>query len=587
MNQRINNTMIKILMQVILVVLITLFLILVISMNVIHYGALAEDVANGVTYILYSGLFSPIIWVVLVLVGLLYLVGKDSVAFRFMAVLLVFLWPMVIMLNFLIHGYVVGDQPRTEFALGSLMVSGRVTFSQASLISGYFDWPSTWLLEGTFSNVIGISPFGAPVYLMVITYLLLGLALVIMSRRLFPPHDHEYDLAMASMLAYAILNPYKILHFCPQVYAIMLFALFLAILLKRSLTAKDFILVFIFSIAIITSHPLTSIVVAGIIGSIIIFNLVKRGRELRGGFILSAIILISFIMWNLRYENLLSSVVMELRKPQIQPLPPVSGLNIYSVNAFFKLMAFYHYASFTILIAGSLLAIAVLFKRKSPLSVRVFAIGVGIIAGSALLNFIPGAFFNRLLYFTGAFISSLVPIAVHSVKRRLIRGISRNHFNLLVIIVILLVPILSHVALLEFLTDNNPVATITGPYETSADIFIAEHYNFGGCIGIPSGALGFYTYMIDSNLSEPLCTYLLGDIASSVSIRPLNYLSASIFVKSVYIGNVFEVSPRERFNYYMRTLINNFKLVDYYLNVNYDLIYNNEVFKIYSAFEQR
>jgi len=125
MNQRINNTMIKILMQVILVVLITLFLILVISMNVIHYGALAEDVANGVTYILYSGLFSPIIWVVLVLVGLLYLVGKDSMAFRFMAVLLVFLWPMVIVLNFLTHGYVVGDQPRTEFALGSLMVSGR------------------------------------------------------------------------------------------------------------------------------------------------------------------------------------------------------------------------------------------------------------------------------------------------------------------------------------------------------------------------------------------------------------------------------------------------------------------------------
>jgi hypothetical protein len=143
------------------------------------------------------------------------------------------------------------------------------------------------------------------------------------------------------------------------------------------------------------------------------------------------------------------------------------------------------------------------------------------------------------------------------------------------------------VALLEFLTDNNPVATITGPYETSADIFIAEHYNFGGCIGIPSGALSFYVYMTNPNLSKPLCTYLLSNIASSVLIRPLNYLSASIFVKSVYIGNIFEVSPKEIFNYYMRTLINNFKLVDYYLNVNYDLIYNNGVFKIYSTFGQR
>jgi hypothetical protein len=562
--------------------LIVLFLTQIVSMNVIHYSALAENVANGVTYILYSGLFSPIIWVVLVLVGLLYLVSRDNVAFRFMAVLLVFLWPMVIVLNFLIHGYVVGDQPRTEFALGSLMVSGRVTFSQASSISGYFDWPSTWLLEGIFSNVVDVSPFAAPVYLMVITYLLLGLALVVMSSRLLP--HHEYDLAMVSMLAYAILNPYKILHFSPQVYALTLFALFLAILLKRSLTMEDFIPVFIFSMAIITSHPLTSIVVAGIIGSILIFNLVKRGRELRGGFILSAIILILFITWNLRYENLLSSVVMELKKPQIQPLPPVSGLSIYSVNVFFKLMAFYRYVSFIILIVGSLLAVAVLLKRKSPLRVRVFAIGVGIIAGSALLNFIPGAFFSRLLYFTGAFISGLFPIAIHSVKERLRKGV---FLEIILLIVIILIPILSHVALLEFLTDNNPVATITGPYETSADIFIAEHYNFGGCIGIPSGALSFYVYMTNPNLSKPLCTYLLSNIASSVSIRPLNYLSASIFVKSVYIGNIFEVSPKEIFNYYMRTLINNFKLVDYYLNVNYDLIYNNGVFKIYSTFGQR
>ena len=583
MNQRIDNAMIKILTQVILIMLIVLFLTQIVSMNVIHYSALAENVANGVTYILYSGLFSPIIWVVLVLVGLLYLVSRDNVAFRFMVILLVFLWPMVIMLNFLIHGYVVGDQPRTEFALGSLMVSGRVTFSQASLISGYFDWPLTWLLEGIFSNVVDVSPFAAPVYLMVITYLLLGLALVVMSSRLLP--HHEYDLAMVSMLAYAILNPYKILHFCPQVYALTLFALFLTILLKRSLTMEDFIPVFIFSMAIITSHPLTSIVVAGIIGSILIFNLVKRGRELRGGFILSAIILILFITWNLRYENLLSSVVMELKKPQIQPLPPVSGLSIYSVNVFFKLMTFYRYISFIILIVGSLLAVAVLLKRKSPFRVRVFAIGVGIIAGSALLNFIPGAFFSRLLYFTGAFISGLFPIAIHSVKERLRKGV---FLEIILLMVIILIPILSHVALLEFLTDNNPVATITGPYETSADIFIAEHYNFGGCVGVSSTfALSFYAYMTNPDLSKSLCTYLLSDIASSVSIRPLNYLSASIFVKSVYIGNIFEVSPKEIFNYYMRTLINNFKLVDYYLNVNYDLIYNNGVFKIYSTFGQR
>jgi len=172
----------------------------------------------------------------------------------------------------------------------------------------------------------------------------------------------------------------------------------------------------------------------------------------------------------------------------------------------------------------------------------------------------------------------LFPIAIHSVEERLRNGV---FLEIILLIVIILIPILSHIALLEFLTDNNPVTTITGPYETSADIFIAEHYNFGGCIGISSGALRFYTYIINSNLSQPLCVYLLGDIVSSISIRPFNYHTASIFAKSVYIGNVFEVSPRERFNYYIKTLINNFKLIDYYLNVNYNLIYNNYIFKIY------
>ena len=251
-------------------------------------------------------------------------------------------------------------------------------------------------------------------------------------------------------------------------------------------------------------------------------------------------------------------------------------------------MVFYHYVSFIILTVGSLLAVAVVLGIRAPLRVRVFAIGVGIIAGSALLNFIPGTFFRRLLYFTGAFISGfisgLLPFAIHSVKERLRKGV---FLEIILLIVTILIPILSHVALLEFLTDNNPVTIITGPYETSADIFIAEHYNFDGCVGVSSGALVFYAYMTNPNLSKPLCTHSLGDRAFSITVRFLNNLSSSTFVKHVYIGNVFEASPKERFNYYMRTLINNFQLIDYYLNVNYYLIYNNGVFKIYSAFEQR
>ena len=73
-----------------------------------------------------------------------------------------------------------------------------------------------------------------------------------------------------------------------------------------------------------------------------------------------------------------------------------------------------------------------------------------------------------LLYFVGAFISGLFPLAILSVKERLRKGVFLE--LTLPAIIIILTPTLSYVALLEFLTDNNPVATITGPYETSASI---------------------------------------------------------------------------------------------------------------------
>ena len=75
----------------------------------------------------------------------------------------------------------------------------------------------------------------------------------------------------------------------------------------------------------------------------------------------------------------------------------------------------------------------------------------------------------------------MFPIAIHSAKDRLRKGV---FLEIILLIVIILIPILSHVALLELLTDNNPVIAITGPYEASADIFIAEHYNFGGCASL-------------------------------------------------------------------------------------------------------
>ena len=548
------------------------------SMHIINYRMLAEDVVNGKTYTFYAGLFTPIIWVMLLSVGLLYLVS-ENVILKHVAILIVFLWPMIIVCNFLIYGYVVGDQPRLEFALGSLIISGKMTLKQASKISGYFNWPSTWLLEGTFSNIVGLSPFSAPVYLMVVTYLLLGLALIVISHKIFPVHS----LAIVSLLAYAVLNPYKLVHFCPQVYSLVLFGLLLTLLLKENSVSEDFVLMFILSTSIITSHPLTSLVIAGIAGSIMFFSLVKREGKSRNVLAFSIATLVLFVSWNINYENLIRSVIREiLEGPQVQLLLPVAETNIYKVDTFFKLMVFYRYFLLTILSACSLLAVVILFKCRGSLRMRLLAIGIGSLTGIVLLNYVPGSFFHRVLYFACAFMSALIPIAILAVKERL----QVNRFvKVTFMLAPLLLPLLSHIALLEFLTNNNPVAMITSPYEISSAIFIATHRYPGKHIGAPSGALSFYICMSNLNITSSLNIYLLGRIYL-ISIQPLDYYSSSVFAKSAYMGDIFMVSPRERFIYYIYTLFNNFQLVDLYLITNYDLIYDNGIFKIYSVIKR-
>jgi hypothetical protein len=120
----------------------------------------------------------------------------------------------------------------------------------------------------------------------------------------------------------------------------------------------------------------------------------------------------------------------------------------------------------------------------------------------------------------------------------------------------------------------------------SSTIFIAKHYDLRGCVVVPSRALAFYACMLKPNITNPLCLQLSGGKIASISIQPLDCYLASAFAKFVYVGEVLVVSPRERFIYYMNTLINKFQLVDLYLNTNYNLIYDNGIFKIYSVIKQ-
>jgi hypothetical protein len=379
-----------------------------------------------------------------------------------------------------------------------------------------------------------------------------------------------------------MFNLYKILHFCPQIYALTLFIIFLRILIKDSIKAVDYLTLFILSASIITSHPLTSIVIAGIAAAIILFNLIKSNIELRKSLMLALTVIVLFVSWNLNYENLIKSVINELlERPQIQPLPPVASRSLYSVDSFFKFMALYRYLSLVILLFLSIPSMTLLLissKRKHILKIKIIAIGAGILIGTLLLNFIPGSFLHRFLYFISTLVCAFVPTSISVISKKVRKSHSLKFFLGLLL---MLLPLLAHIAVVEFITNNNPVASVTGPHELSLDAFVATHYDFRKCIEVPSVSLAFYTYTLNYNLTTTPCFRLSGGIAVNINIQPHDYASAREFVKRMYIGEIFVVSPRERFIYYVNTLFNDFHFADNYLNSNYLKTYDNGVYRLY------
>ncbi|WP_434730812.1 hypothetical protein WLZ34_03925 [Thermogladius sp. KZ2Tp1] len=486
---------------------------------------------------------------------------------------------MIIILNLLAFGLVVGDQPRLEFSIGSLMVSGKITsLEEASALSGYFNWPSTWLLEGIFSNIVGMTSFDAPVLLMVANYLLLGLAILTASQKILPMRAQ--NIALASIIAYATIDPYKILHFCPQIYALTLFLLFISTLLKNQLAVRDLITLLILSVTIITSHPLTSLIVVSVMSAMMLFVLIKRSRELLGLPLLSISVIILFIVWNLNFESLIRSVLVELLgEAKLQSLPPVATVLIYDVDLFYKAMAIYRYISLFMLGLFTLIYVIAMVKSRDSLKNRVLIIMAGALVGSLPLNFIPGSFLHRLLYFTSTIMVMLVPASIASLSRIFVKNVTprmRFFIKSSMLLLLIIVPYLSHIALLEFLTNNNPVTIVHSTNEIITAAFMAKYYEMHQCIGSPSGSIHFA--FMELRHAIPFCTYLIGGQAS-LNAYLLSKGFVKEFVEKVYNG-VYVESPLEKYIVYHNTLFLDFNSVESILNSKSDIVYDSGLFKI-------
>jgi len=564
-----------------LITIVALFAIFGIQ-NPVSYELLALDVSNGVTYILYPALFSVYTFASVIALGLIIMFAKNSKLASYYTAFLLYLWPMLFALSLLLRGYVIGDQPRLEFAAAFSMVSSGFQLEEALKLSSYFNWPSFWLLSGIYSGVTDLSPFEAPPMLMVSIYLVAGLYLYIVAKKVWTLAARSERRGVQTLPFYIpiilyILNPYKILHPCPQIYALTLFLLLMALLIDAATSTSSVVLAIVTSLAIITSHPLTSIIAIGLWIAILIYNLFFERKE-RGSTYIEVVsglaVMISFITWNLNYERLIKSVLEELLQPRIQNLPPVAGTGIYFVDRFFMFMAFLRYSA-TLFLALTALAtfVRMLLGRRALRPVFIIAGSIG--AGLAL-NFTPGSFLHRVLYFSFTLAIPLSAITIGMILRN-----KHAKMQISISMALLFIPLLAHLYLMEFLTNNNPVATITGTYETYVTSFIVKHIDpsYIKSIGVPSGAIGFYTVLNKMFDWSPNIVLTAG--RSMYAPIPATPDFASRFINIVYSEDLFVASPRELFVVYLRTGFHDFSLLNTYLNNMFNKLYDNELFKVF------
>jgi len=566
-----------------LMLLMTALFIVFGAQDPVSYESLALNVSNGVTYVLYPALFSIYTFASIIALGLMFTLVKSSKLASYCMTLILYLWPMFFALSLLLRGYVVGDQPRLEFAAAFYMVSQGFPLEEVRKLSGYFNWPSFWLLSGIYSGITDLSPFEAPPTLMVSIYLVLGLYLYIATKKIWVlAIGSEERREIQTLLFYIpfilyILNPYKILHPSPQIYALTLFLLLIVLLINAATSASGIVLAIVTSLAIITSHPLTSIIVVGLWIAIAIYDVSLESGKRKPIYIEVAsglAVMISFIIWNLNYEKLIKSVLEELLQPRIQGLPPVAGTGIYSVNSFFVFMAFLRYLAVLFLALTALTTfVRMLISRRA---LRLVFIIAGSIGGGLALNFIPGSFLHRVLYFS---FTLAIPLSASTIGMVLQNKQAKTLISKSM--ALLFIPLLTHLYLIEFLTNNNPVAAITGTYEMHTNSFIVEYLDpaYIRSVGVPSGAIDFYI-VLNRAFNWSLDRTLTAGRSMYAPI-PSTSNSVIMFIKTVYSGDLFVVSPRELYVVFHRTGFHDFNLLNMYLNNMFNKLYDNELFKVF------
>ena len=421
---------------------------------------------------------------------------------------------------------------------------------------GYLDFPLTPYFGAIVSKITSLSIFNMRTLILLINSALLGVSLYIFLKNMLKNTTLAFVGAILAIIGNMMLC--NSLRFYPAGFGLILFAVFLALVIKGGVIFEskwDKIIAVVLMLAITATHYITSFYVVAILLGIFAVQLVTREKLVKWWFIF--VLAVIPVLWGLLVTNSMLQNMFGISLQNVQQIitnPTTTNSSTFSLwwvrdmaisylgaqNPLWvrMIIAFWTIAVF---IFGSIVALVNLFRiRKLSGNLKTLTgamLGVfllSILAVFTSLN-IGGYQFFRFLQFGGFFLVPIILIFILSLK-----------FNKVVIIgcsVLLFVLVLP-----TFLVNNSTIeANVVYPQELQAGQYLQSSYGNGS---------GLIVYT-DAETSGILLYYLPN--ANYVIDDPLDVTNQEDFVqwaKQIFTqfnndprDTVFVLSPRLQWGY--------------------------------------
>jgi hypothetical protein len=454
-----------------------------------------------------------------------------------------------------------GDQPRLEVK-ASIFSSGGIKIEDLLSVSDYFHYPSAWLFIGAFISITSLDAWLSSQVLTLIIWVIIFLALYIFLQKARP--YLKFDLTPFSLLIFVVVPQAFRAYFCPQLYGMLLFCLYVFTFKFQSKLSYAPIHLLLLT-AIVSSHPLTYSYVMSIelmAFLIRVLRLVVRNKRLhwlrdidlnKDVNLTSLIMTVTiFLAWHVYIASgFFAQAIIQFIRTALGEAKPEIGTAIKLVNPWYIILTYYRFFGYALI---SFLSFLSLLKYGKTLYMQhLMILACGVVLGGLTLALTPGTWFDRTIQY-----ALLIAVAIASLP---LSNIRRKRFESLIefLLFLSIVP-----SFLGYVAISNPYFRAHQPSYAAACQFLSSNVVVETSIGAPDGTLKYYLFPKFEKPSRYVHFYV-DEIVRLKDVTPESVLS-------IYRYKLNIVSLKEK------TLLPDSRLwlnVDNNLHLGYSLIYSN------------